>query len=175
MSSRAAVCLAGTRSSVESIVTRLHTAGFAYNDISVVLPDNAGWRSVAMDKQSKAPEGAATGASVGGVAGGTLGFLAGIGSLAIPGVGPFIAAGPILGMLSGAAVGATLGGVTGGLVGMGMPEYIAKAYDGKLREGRALISVHADESDELDLAKEIMKSEGAESIGVTEEKSAKGK
>lgn len=173
MASRVAVCLTGSRATADSIVARLHTAGFPYADISVLLPDALASHDVGHEKNTKAPEGAAAGASAGGVLGGTLGLLVGIGSLAIPGVGPFIAAGPILAALSGVAVGATVGGVAGGLVGMGMPEYEAKAYDGKLREGRILISVHADENADLDRAKEIFKNEGADSIGVTEEKEVK--
>ena len=173
MASKAAVCLTDSRMSAESIVTRLHAAGFAYSDISVLLPDAAGAHDVGHEKNTKAPEGAAAGAGAGGMVGGTLGLLAGIGSLAIPGIGPFIAAGPILAALSGVAVGATVGGVTGGLVGMGIPEYEAKAYDGRLREGRALISVHGENSAELDRAKDIFKAAGAESIGVSEEKEVK--
>lgn len=167
MASKAAICLTRSREAADSIVSTLNGAGFAYSDISVLLPDTPGSHEVGHEKSSKAPEGAATGAGAGGIVGGTLGLLAGIGSLAIPGIGPFIAAGPILAALSGMAVGATVGGVTGGLVGMGMPEYDAKVYDGMLREGRVLISVHTDDNVALDRAKEIFKNAGAESIGVT--------
>ena len=172
MSTKAAVCLTASRTQAESLVSRLHSSGFSYGDISVLLPDSTGGHEVGHEKSTKAPEGAAAGAGTGGIVGGTLGLLVGIGSLAIPGLGPFIAAGPILAALSGAAVGATVGGVTGALVGMGMPEYEAKAYDGQVRQGRVLVSVHAEDSKDLDRAKEIFEQEGAESIGVTGEKEA---
>ena len=144
-------------------------AGFSHNDISVLLPDQAGTKDFAHEQHTKAPEGAATGAGTGGVLGGALGWLVGIGALAIPGLGPFIAAGPILAALSGAAAGAALGGVTGALSGMGIPEYEAKRYEGKIKEGNALISVHAEDSTERDRAKTIFEQAGAEDISYTEE------
>ena len=146
------------------IVDELRAAGFSNNDISVLLPDRRGTRDFAHEKGTKAPEGAATGAGAGGILGGTLGWLLGVGALAIPGLGPFIAAGPIMAALSGAAVGAAAGGLVGALIGMGIPEYEAKRYEGKLREGKVLISVHADSSEEIKRAKEIFERNGAEDI-----------
>src|SRR3954454_18449558 len=151
------------------IVDDLKTAGFSNNDISVLFPDKGGTRDFAHEKSTKAPEGAATGAGTGGVLGGALGWLAGIGALAIPGVGPFIAAGPLMAALSGAAVGAVVGGLTGTLVGMGIPEYEAKRYEGKIKAGNILISVHTDDSNERSRAKEIFEHAGAEDISSTGE------
>src|SRR6185312_6052155 len=139
-----------SRNQADQIVDRRKNAGFSNNDISVLFPDKETTRDFAHEKNTKAPEGIATGAGTGGVLGGALGWLAGIGALAIPGVGPFIAAGPILAALSGAAVGATLGGITGALVGMGIPEYEAKRYEGKIRSGNILISVHSDNGKNAD-------------------------
>ena len=156
-----------------TIVDNLKAAGFSNNDISVLLPDKAGTRDFAHEKGTKAPEGAVTGAGTGGVLGGALGWLAGIGALAIPGLGPFIAAGPIMAALSGAAVGAATGGLIGALVGMGIPEYEAKRYEGKVREGKILISVHTDDSEQAKSAKEILERAGAEDIATAGEKSVK--
>jgi hypothetical protein len=142
----------------------LKTAGFSNNDISVLLPDKGSTREFAHEKNTKAPEGAIAGVGTGGVLGGTMGWLVGIGALAIPGVGPFVAAGPIMAALSGAAVGAAAGGLVGTLVGMGIPEYEAKRYEGRLREGRILLSVHSNNSDETRRAKEIFERAGAEDI-----------
>ena len=152
-----------------TIVERLRAAGFSNNDISVLFPDKAGTKDFAHEQHTKAPEGAATGAGTGGVLGGALGWLVGIGALAIPGLGPFIAAGPIMAALSGAAAGAALGGVTGALIGFGIPEYEAKRYEGKLKEGNFLISVHTDNSSERERAKTIFEEAGAEDISYTEE------
>ena len=151
----------------EQIVERLQNDGFASSEISVLLPDKEGKHDMGHVKATKAPEGATTGAATGGVAGGVLGLLAGIGALAIPGVGPFIAAGPIMAALSGAAVGATTGGVVGALIGMGIPEIEAKRYEDKLRTGNYLIAVHAHDGDEKDRAKEIFKNAGAEDISTS--------
>src|SRR5947209_8774382 len=147
--------LYATRASVEIAVDRLRNAGFRSTDISILLPQNIGNKEIAVQNQTKAPEGIATGATGGAVIGGALGWLVGIGALAIPGVGPFIAAGPIVASLAGAAAGAALGGVTGALIGLGMPEYEAKRYEGKMKEGRVLLSVHTDDSTERDRAKTI--------------------
>ena len=152
-----------------TIVERLQAAGFSNDDISVLCPDKGGTKDFAHEQHTKAPEGAAAGAGTGGVLGGALGWLVGIGALAIPGLGPFIAAGPILAALSGAAAGAALGGLTGALIGMGIPEYEAKRYEGKVKEGNLLISVHADDSTERDRAKAIFDEAGAEDISYTEE------
>ncbi len=170
--SKAVFCIAKTESQAERIVTELKTAGFRRDDISVLFPDKTGSRDFAHEQGTKAPEGATAGATTGGVLGGGLGWLMGIGSLAIPGVGPFIAAGPIMAALAGAAVGAAAGGVTGALVGMGIPEYEAVRYDGKVRTGNVLISVHAEDSDEVSRAKKIFEHEGAEDISSSGEASA---
>ena len=167
----AVYCIAQNRAQAETIVGGLKSAGFLNSEISVLLPDKSGTRDFAHEQNTKAPEGVATGGVAGMGAGAILGWLAGIGTLAIPGVGPFIAAGPIMAALGGAAVGGAAGGVIGGLVGMGIPEYEAKLYDGKIRGGNALISVHTDNSDQVKTAKEIYKRAGAEDIKSTSESS----
>jgi hypothetical protein len=166
---KAVFCIARTEAQAIDIVERLKTAGFSNNDISVLCPDKSGTKDFAHEQHTKAPEGAATGAGTGGLLGGAVGWLVGIGALAIPGLGPFIAAGPIMAALSGAAAGAALGGLTGALIGMGIPEYEAKRYEGKVKEGNLLISVHADDSTERDRAKTIFEEAGAEDISYTEE------
>jgi hypothetical protein len=172
MSKKSVFCISKSREQAESIVSALKNAGFSNNDISALFPDKETSRDFAHEKHTKAPEGAVTGAGTGGVLGGTLGWLVGIGALAIPGVGPFIAAGPIMAALSGAAIGAAAGGIAGGLIGMGIPELEAKRYEGKIKEGNILISVHAETSDEISRAKEIFKNAGAEDICTTGESSA---
>ena len=167
----AVYCIAKDRTQAEMIVDQLRVAGFSNSDISVLLPDKSGTRDFAHEQNTKMPEGATTGGVTGMGAGAILGWLAGIGSLAIPGVGPFIAAGPIMAALGGAAVGGAAGGIIGGLVGMGIPEYEAKRYDGKIRGGSALISVHTDNSDQEKTAKDIYKRAGAEDINSTSEAS----
>ena len=139
----------------EAIVNKLKAANFSNNDISVLFPDKSGTRDFAHEQNTKAPEGAATGAGTGGAVGGVLGWLVGIGSLAIPGVGPFIAAGPIMAALAGVGVGAAVGGLAGALVGLGIPELEAKQYEGKIKGGNILISVHSENSDETKRAKDI--------------------
>ena len=166
---KSVICIARTEAQAATIVEQLKAANFSNNDISALLPDKTGTRDFAHEQHTKAPEGAATGAGTGGVLGGALGWLVGIGALAIPGLGPFIAAGPIMAALSGAAAGAALGGVTGALIGLGIPEYEAKRYEGKIKEGNILISVHADDSTERDRAKAIFERAGAEDISYTEE------
>jgi uncharacterized protein (TIGR02271 family) len=161
---RAVFCLCHDGSQASRIVDDLKQAGFSKNDISVLFPDKSGTKDFAHEKSTKAPEGATTGAGTGGVLGGVLGWLAGVGALAIPGVGPFIAAGPIMAALGGAAIGAGTGGLIGALVGLGIPEYEAKRYEGKLKEGNILISVHSDNSEETRRAKEIFERAGAEDI-----------
>jgi hypothetical protein len=162
-------CIIDSRSQAEIIVSRLRTAGFSDNDISVLFPDKDTTRDFAHEKNTKAPEGIATGAGTGGVVGAALGWLVGAGALAIPGIGPFIAAGPILAALSGAAVGATVGGISGGLIGMGFPELEAKRYEGKIKAGNILLSVHAEDSDELKTAEKIFKDANATDICTTGE------
>ncbi len=168
-------CIANTREQAERAVDRLKIAGFSNNDVSVLFPDKDTTRDFAHEKNTKAPEGAVTGAGTGGVVGGALGWLAGIGALAIPGVGPFIAAGPILAALSGAAVGAAVGGIAGGLIGLGIPELEAKRYEGKVKAGNILLSVHTENSEEIKAAERIFKSAGCEDICSTGETTAPGK
>src|SRR5450759_2378320 len=152
------------RVAVERAVETLVQAGFSNNAISVLLPDNESTKDFAHEKHTKAPEGTTTGVATGGVVGGTLGLLAGIGALAIPGVGPFIAAGPIMGALAGLGVGGAVGGLIGALVGMGIPEYEAKRYEGHIKAGGVLLSVHCDTSDEITQAKDLLKHTGAQDI-----------
>jgi hypothetical protein len=161
---KAVMCIVQTRPQADSIVQGLQAAGFSNNDISVLFPNKEGSKDFAHVHNTKAPEGAITGAGAGGAVGGTLGLLAGIGALAIPGVGPFIAAGPLLAALSGAAAGAAVGGVAGALVGMGIPEIEAKRYEGKIKGGNLLISVHAETSAQQKRAEEIYKAAKAEDI-----------
>ena len=148
----------------ETLVEELQAAGFPASEMSILLPDKEGRHDIGHVKATKAPEGATTGATTGGVLGGVLGLLAGVGALAIPGVGPFIAAGPIMAALSGAAIGGTTGGIVGGLVGLGIPEIEAKRYEDKLRTGNYLIAVGVEDGDEKDRAQEIFKNVGAEDI-----------
>jgi len=161
--------------SVEYGVDALRAAGFSNTDISVLFPENLGTKDFAHEKGTKAPEGAATGASTGVVLGGALGWLAGIGSLAIPGLGPFIAAGPIMAALAGAGVGGVVGGLTGALIGMGIPEYEAKRYEGRVKNGGILISIHANTSREVKEAKQILEETGAQDISSTSEASSDSK
>jgi hypothetical protein len=158
-----------SRTEVERAVESLKAIGFFAADISVLLPEGAGSQTFAHTKATKAPEGAATGAGTGAVLGGTLGLLVGIGALAIPGVGPFIAAGPIMAALAGMGVGGAVGGVTGALIGLGIPEYEAKRYEGFVKEGGILLSVHADTSEEVEKAKDCLESTGAHDISSTGE------
>jgi len=161
-----------TRDQAERAVDTLTQAGFRAADISVLLPENIGTKDFAVEKGTKAPEAAATGARTGAVVGGTLGLLAGIGALAIPGLGPFIAAGPIMGALAGAGTGGAVGGLIGALVGMGIPEYEAKRYEGLVKSGHILLSVHADNSDWVKRAKDILERTGAEDVSSSKEASA---
>ena len=153
----------------EDAVETLKDAGFRNTDISVLFPDNQGTKDFAHEKQTKAPEGAVTGGASGAVIGGALGWLAGIGALAIPGIGPFIAAGPIMGMLGGIGLGGTVGGLTGALIGAGIPEYEAKRYEGRIRRGGILMSVHCDDGDWVKRAKNILEQTGAEDIASSSE------
>src|SRR6202049_2977688 len=157
---------------VENGVDALKAAGFRNTDISVLFPENVGTKDFAVQKGTKAPEGAATGAGTGAVIGGGLGWLAGIGALAIPGIGPFIAAGPIVAALAGVGVGGGVGGIHGALVCMGIPEYEAKRYEGRVKEGGILLSVHSDNSDWTKRAKEILERTGAQDIASTGEAKA---
>ena len=156
----------------ERAVATLTSAGFANNDISVLLADAQSSHDFAHQKNTKAPEGTATGAATGGIIGGTLGLLAGIGTLAIPGLGPLIAAGPLVAMLAGVGAGGAAGGLIGALVGMGIPEYEAKRYEGRVKDGGVLLSVHCDSSKRVTAAKEMLKNTGAEDISSTGESSS---
>jgi hypothetical protein len=156
---------------VERGVDALQAAGFRNTDISVLFPESSGTKDFAHEKNTKAPEGATAGASTGAIVGGGLGWLAGIGALAIPGLGPFIAAGPIMAALAGAGVGGAVGGITGALIGMGIPEYEAKRYEGKVKDGGILLSVHSDDAVWTKKAKNILEGTGAQDISSTGEAS----
>jgi len=158
-----------TREAAEEAVDALRRVGFRNTDISALFPDNAGTKDFAHEKNTKAPEGATTGAASGAIAGGVLGWLAGIGFLAIPGIGPFIAAGPIVAALAGAGALGTVGGIVGALVGMGIPEYEAKRYEGRVKHGGILLSVHCDSHDWAKRGAETLKRSGAEDIASTHE------
>jgi len=153
----------------EDAVDSLKDAGFRSTDISVLFPDNQGTKDFAHERHTKAPEGAVAGGSSGAVIGGALGWLAGIGALAIPGVGPFIAAGPIMGLLGGIGVGGAIGGVTGALIGLGIPEYEAKRYEGRIRRGGILLSVHCDDPSWAKRARNLLYQTGAEDVASTGE------
>ena len=168
----AAFGIYANRASVDRAVDTLKAENFRNTDISVLFPQNEGSKDFAHEKNTKAPEGAATGAGAGAVLGGGLGWLAGIGAIAIPGLGPFIAAGPIMAALAGAGVGGAVGGLTGALVGMGIPEYEAKRYEGRVKDGGILLSVHCDDSAWTKKAKEILERTGAEDVSSTGESDA---
>src|ERR1700679_444375 len=157
------------RATAESAVDRLLAEGFSNQDVSVLMSDNSGSKDFATEKNTKAPEGTTTGVGVGGVVGGTLGLLAGIGALAIPGVGPLIAAGPIMAGLAGLGIGGAVGGVVGALVGMGIPEYEAKRYEGRIKDGGVLLSVHCDTAEQISRAKDLLRGTGATDIASTGE------
>jgi tetrahydromethanopterin S-methyltransferase subunit C len=161
-----------TPATAENGVDHLISLGFTNSAISVLMPDDDTTRAFAHEKNTKAPEGTATGATTGGVIGGTLGLLAGIGALAIPGIGPLIAAGPIVAALAGMGAGGAVGGVVGALVGMGIPEYEAKRYEGAVKGGGTLLSVHCDTSEQISLAKQALRDTGARDISSTGEESS---
>lgn len=173
MGVKAVIGIVKSEAQAERVLVDLRAANFSPNDISVLFPDKAGTRDFAHEKGTKMPEGAASGAATGGVLGGTVGWLVGIGALAIPGLGPFVAAGPIMAALAGAAAGATAGGVTGALVGLGFPEYEAKQYEAKLREGNLLISVHTEDMAERSKVKEIFDRHHAEGVGTQGEETVR--
>jgi hypothetical protein len=172
MANTAVFGIFATRAQVEQAVDQLRQAGFRATDVSVLFPENVGTKEFAHEKHTKAPEGAAAGATSGALLGGTLGWLVGIGALAIPGLGAFIAAGPLMAVLSGVGVGAAVGGLTGALVGMGIPEYEAKRYEGLIKSGGILLSVHTDDREWTKRAKEVLERTGADEIAATSE--AKG-
>jgi hypothetical protein len=169
MMKRSVYCIAKTVPQAETIVDKLRVTGFSNDDISVLFPDKSGTKDFAHEHNTKAPEGATTGGVAGMGIGAILGWVAGIGALAIPGVGPFIAAGPIVAALSGAAIGGAAGGIVGALIGLGIPEFEAKRYEEKIRSGNILISVHTEDSKERDRAKDIFKEAGAEDISSSSE------
>jgi hypothetical protein len=158
------------RPAVEETVEHLRSAGFRSTDISVLFPDNQGTKDFAHEKSTKAPEGATAGVVAGGITGGVLGWLTGVGALVIPGLGPFLAAGPIVAALAGAGAMGTLGGIVGALAGLGIPEYEAKRYEGRIREGGILVSVHCDSSDWVRRCKEVMVDTGGQDIAAADEK-----
>jgi hypothetical protein len=166
---KAVVCIVATQSQAEALVNDLETMGFPRVDISVLFPNRQDTRGFALENNTKAPEGAVAGVGAGGVVGGTLGLLAGIGALAIPGLGPLIAAGPLMAALSGAAAGAAVGGIAGALVGMGIPEYEAKTYEGKVKNGGILVAVHTDNAEERKRAEAIFRRRGAHDIATASE------
>ena len=168
----AAFAIFPSRSEAEIAVNQLTAAGFSSQDVSVLMADKSGTRDFATEKNTKAPEVTTTGAGVGGTIGGTIGLLAGIGAIAIPGVGPLIAAGPIMATLAGLGVGGAVGGVVGALIGMGIPEYEAKRYEGLVKAGKILLSVHCDNSEWTKKAKDILERTGAEDVSSTGEASA---
>jgi len=172
MSNTAVFGIYRTRAEISNGVDGLRNAGFRNTDISALFPENVGTKDFAHEKNTKAPEGTATGGVSGAVLGGALGWLVGIGALAIPGVGPFIAAGPIMAALAGAGAGAVTGGLVGALIGLGMPEYEAKRYEGRIKEGGILLSVHCDSSDWVKRAKAIMEQTGAVEVSSAGEASA---
>lgn len=161
---KAVMCIVQSESLAQALVAELQNSSFETSDISVLFPDKKGTKDFAHEHHTKAPEGAVVGVGAGGILGGSLGLLAGIGALAIPGIGPFIAAGPLLAGLSGVAAGATVGGVTGALIGMGIPEIEAKRYEGKIKGGNILVSVHVETSEELKRVEQIFKAARADDI-----------
>src|SRR6202521_1336200 len=161
-----------TQADVEYAVDALRAEGFRNTDVSVLFPENKGTKDFAVEKSTKAPEGTTTGVASGAVIGGTLGWLAGIGALAIPGIGPLIAAGPIVAALAGVGVGGAVGGITGALIGMGIPEYEAKRYEGRVKDGGILLSVHCDSSEWTKQAKQILEHTGAQDVSSTGEASS---
>jgi len=168
---KAVIGILNNRDQAERAIISLRAASIGPESVSVLLPDKSGTKDFAHEHHTKAPEGAMAGAGAGGAVGGTLGLLAGIGALAIPGVGPLIAAGPLMATLSGAAAGAAVGGITGGLIGLGIPEIEAKRYEGKIRGGNVLIAVHVENSQEADAAERVLKEAGAEDVSSTSEAS----
>ena len=173
MAKKSVFCIASSEAQASEIVNQLKSAGFSNNDISALLPDKTGTKDFAHEHHTKAPEGATAGGVVGGTIGAGLGWLAGVGLLALPGLGPFIAAGPIIAALSGVAVGGAVGGIVGALVGIGIPEYEAKRYEGKIREGNILLSVHCETSAKANRARDIFDRAGALDIACSGEASVK--
>ena len=168
---KAVFCTVRSMEAAKEVVEKLKVMGFRGDDISVLFPDRSGTKDFAYEQHTKAPEGATAGGVVGATAGGVVGWLAGVGALAIPGIGPFLAAGPLMAALAGIGIGGATGGLIGALVGMGIPEFEAKRYEGKLREGNILISVHTEDAKERDRAKDVFTVVGADDIAYTSEAS----
>jgi len=168
---KAVIGIVDSLAATETIVDRLRVAGFTGDNVSVLLPDKSGTKDFAHEHATKAPEGTTAGVGIGGLAGGTVGYLAGIGALTIPGIGPLVAAGPIMAALSGAAVGGAVGGMTGALIGMGIPEFEAKQYAGKVKEGKILVSVHTANRDQAQTAKAVLNEAGATDVSTVGEAS----
>jgi len=166
---KAVIGIVNSLAATETIVDRLRVAGFTGDNISILMPDTSGTKDFAHEHATKAPEGTAAGVGIGGLAGGTVGYLAGIGALAIPGIGPLVAAGPIMAALSGAAVGGAVGGITGALIGMGIPEFEAKQYAGKVKDGKILVSVHTTNRDQVQTAKAVLNEAGATDVSTVGE------
>ena len=169
MSNTAVFGIYPTRTQVEFAVTQLQNDGFRPEDISILMAHNEGTKDLGVEKSTKAPEGTATGAASGAVVGGALGWLVGIGVLAIPGLGPFLAAGPLMALLGGVGVGGAVGGIAGAAIGAGIPEYEAKRYEGLVKNGGVLLSVHADDGKWTQRAKDVLERTGAEHIASTPE------
>jgi hypothetical protein len=169
---KAVFAIYSTRAGAEHGAEMLLSSGFSSSDISVLFPENLGSKEIGTEKSTKAPEGTAVGAGSGAVIGGTLGLLASIGALAIPGIGPLIAAGPIVAALAGMGVGGAVGGFTGALIGMGIPEFEAKRYEGRLQRGGILLSVHCETSEEIKRAKSVLEATRAEDVSSTSESSS---
>ncbi len=163
-----------TRQDAEVAIDSMRASGFSAQDISVLFPDNEGTKDIGHEKHTKAPEKATAGAAIAGIAGGTIGWLVGIGALAIPGVGPLVAAGPIMAALAGLGAGSVVGGLAGALIGMGIPEYEAKRYEGRIRKGGILLSVHCDNDLMIGRAKEMLRHTGAEDIAAADEGKVRG-
>jgi hypothetical protein len=161
-----------TRTDAEYAVDALRSEGFRNTDVSVLFPDNKGTKDFAVEKNTKAPEGTAAGVTTGGVIGGILGWLTGLGAIVIPGIGPFIAAGPIVAAVAGAGVGGAVGGIAGALIGMGIPEYEAKRYEGRIKDGGILLSVHCDDGKWASNAKRLLERTGAQDVASAGESAA---
>jgi hypothetical protein len=164
--------IASTHAQAASLIDKLRKGGFASTDVSILAPHNQQDQGLAVEKHTKSLEGTATGATAGGVLGGVLGLLAGIGTIAIPGLGILVAAGPLLATLSGMGFGASVGGLAGGLIGLGIPEYEAKRYEGHLEHGGILVAVHCEDSEAVSRAEDIMQTGGATDIATSREKAA---
>ena len=169
MANTSVFAIYNTKDEIERTVDALRAAGFRATDISVLWPENVGTKDLVHERHTKAPEGAAAGAGTGALIGGTLGWLAGIGALAIPGIGPFIAAGPIIAALAGAGAAGAVGGITGALLGYGVPEYEAKRYEGRVRKGGLLLSVHADNREWAKKAQDLLMQTGGQDISAADE------